>query len=193
MPKEKISLINPRTEDLDAFYFWEQVDEKQEAAKWNGPYYKVPKRTREEFAKKWMDNEILPGVPGLMVICADEKFIGTVTAFWISKETNWAETGIVIYDPVYWNGGYGTVAYKLWLDFLFETTELHRLGMSTWSGNLRMIKCAEKCGMREEARIRQARIVNGEFYDGIKMGILRSEWEAKKKNAYTNPPVKYNQ
>jgi RimJ/RimL family protein N-acetyltransferase len=49
--------------------------------------------------------------------------------------------------------------------------------MSTWSGNVRMMKVAEKIGMKEEARIRQARIVNGEYFDAIKMGILRQEWE----------------
>ena len=41
--------------------------------------------------------------------------------------------------------------------------------MSTWSGNHRMIKVAEKIGMIEEARIRDARIVDGCFYDAIKM------------------------
>lgn len=30
---------------------------------------------------------------------------------------------------------------------------------------------------RKEARIRKARIVRGEYYDAIKMGILREEWE----------------
>ena len=49
-------------------------------------------------------------------------------------------------------------------------------GMSTWSGNARMIKVAEKIGMKEEARVRQARMVDGKYFDAIKMGILRSEW-----------------
>ncbi|MEX0417839.1 GNAT family N-acetyltransferase, partial [Bacillus sp. C30] len=68
-------------------------------------------------------------------------------------------------------------AYKLWIDFLFRSTELHRLGMSTWSGNIRMMKVAEKMGMKEEARIRQARMVDSKYFDAIKMGILRKEWE----------------
>ena len=50
------------------------------------------------------------------------------------------------------------------------------LGISTWSGNKRMIKLAKKVGMKEEACIRQARIVEGQLYDAIKMGILRDEW-----------------
>jgi RimJ/RimL family protein N-acetyltransferase len=41
-----------------------------------------------------------------------------------------------------------------------------------------MIKAAEKVGMQEEARIRKARTVEGKYYDAIKMGVLREEWEA---------------
>lgn len=45
-----------------------------------------------------------------------------------------------------------------------------------------MMKVAKKLGMTEEARIRDARIVNGEYFDAIKMGILRKEWEEIKRN-----------
>lgn len=72
--------------------------------------------------------------------------IGSVGSHWLDKNTNWLETGIVIYDHDFWSGGYGSEAYKLWIDFLFESTGLHRLGMSTWSRNIRMMKVAEKLG-----------------------------------------------
>jgi len=86
--------------------------------------------------------------------------------------------GVVIYNPDYWGGGYGSEAFRLYIDYLFTNTELHRLGITTWSGNTRMIKTAERIGMKEEARIRQARTVNGKYYDVVQMGILRNEWEA---------------
>lgn len=111
------------------------------------------------------------------MIRAEGKVVGYVGAYWIDKNTNWLETGIVIYDKDYWNGGYGSEAYKLWIDFLFKSTGLHRLGMSTWSGNERMMKVAERIGMSLEARIRNARTVEGQYFDAIKMGMLREEWE----------------
>ncbi len=40
-----------------------------------------------------------------------------------------------------------------------------------------MIKVAKRIGMQEEARIRKARMVEDKYYDAIKMGILREEWE----------------
>ncbi len=40
-----------------------------------------------------------------------------------------------------------------------------------------MMKVASKSGMIEEARIRRGRVVKGDFYDAIQMGILREEWQ----------------
>ncbi|MGX0060701.1 RimJ/RimL family protein N-acetyltransferase, partial [Staphylococcus hominis] len=34
------------------------------------------------------------------------------------------------------------------------------------------------------AKIREARIVNGEYYDAIKMGILKKEWKDFLKNTH---------
>lgn len=106
----------------------------------------------------------------------DNNFIGTVGSYWIDKNTNWLEIGIVIYNSDYWESGIGTEVFQLWIDYLFKKDFVHRLGISTWSGNKRMIKLAQKVGMREEARIRQARSVNGQYFDAIKMGILKCEW-----------------
>ncbi|WP_066299160.1 GNAT family N-acetyltransferase [Bacillus sp. FJAT-29937] len=174
----KVELREATQQDIDELYFWKYEEKEQEAKKWNGPYIPEPYITKEQFQIDWEKNyEIVPNIPNTLIIFAGDKLIGTVGCYWVDKNTNWLETGIVIYDKNYWNGGYGTEAYKLWIDFLFSSTELHRLGISTWSGNIRMIKVAEKLGMKEEARIRQARMVNGEYFDAIKMGILRKEWE----------------
>ncbi|WP_412762899.1 hypothetical protein [Priestia aryabhattai] len=41
-----------------------------------------------------------------------------------------------------------------------------------------MIKLIGEKVLLREARIREARIVNGNYFDSIKMGILRREWES---------------
>lgn len=175
---QKIVLKEATYQDFDELYYWKYEEKEQEAKKWNGPYIPERKKTKEDFMESWERNYwIFPNVPNTLIIFVEDKLIGTVGCYWVDKNTNWLETGIVIYDKNYWNGGYGTEAYKLWIDFLFRSTELHRLGMSTWSGNIRMMKVAEKMGMKEEARIRQARIVDSKYFDAIKMGILRKEWE----------------
>ncbi|SUM64273.1 GNAT family N-acetyltransferase [Staphylococcus hominis] len=67
--------------------------------------------------------------------------------------------------------------FKKWINYLFKETDANRIGTSTWSGNIRMMKVASKAGMIEESRIRKGRVVEGNFYDAIQMGILREEWQ----------------
>ena len=66
---------------------------------------------------------------------------------------------------------------KLWIDHLFHSMPLVRVGYTTWSGNERMIRVGEKLGMQMEARIRKVRYYDGYYYDTIRMGILREECE----------------
>ncbi len=177
---EKVSLREATQEDVNELYYWKYEEKKQEAKKWNAPYIPERRFTKEKYINSWKkEYELFPSVPRILAIIINEKTVGTVSCYWVDKHTNWLETGIVIYDPDYWSGGYGAEAYRMWVDFLFESTHLHRLGMSTWSGNIRMIKTAAKIGMKEEARVREARIVNGEYVDSIKMGVLRREWHKK--------------
>lgn len=55
--------------------------------------------------------------------------------------------------------------------------ELVIIHCMNWSGNERMIRVGEKLGMQIEARIRKVRYHEGFYYDSIRMGILREEWE----------------
>ena len=170
----------PQKKYLSDLYFWRFEDEVQESFKWNGSYFPKPttKLSKQEFIEQEFKNKyLLETIPSTMFIIKDEEFIGTVHACWESEVTSWMEIGIVIYNPDYWSGGYGTSALKQWIDYIFTNSDIHRIGFSTWSGNIRMIKLAEKLGMQQEACIRKARIVEGEYYDAIKMGMLREEWK----------------
>ncbi|MMZ64390.1 putative ribosomal N-acetyltransferase YdaF [compost metagenome] len=105
------------------------------------------------------------------------KVIGSVSYYWEHKPSLWLEMGIGIFDSQYWSGGYGTRALRLWITHLFNTLPLVRVGFTTWSGNHRMMKVGEKLDMTLEARLRKCRYYNGEYYDSIRMGLLREEWE----------------
>jgi putative hydrolase of HD superfamily len=110
----------------------------------------------------------------------DDSLLGTVSRYWISQETNWPAIGISIYDPVNWRKGLGYEALGLWCQYLFDNEpNFVRLDLRTWSGNIGMIRLAEKLGFQQEAVFRMARIVDGEYYDGLGYGILRTEWDAR--------------
>ncbi|HEU4963949.1 MAG TPA: GNAT family protein [Bacilli bacterium] len=168
-------------QDVEVLYHRTYEAEDREYQKWNGPYFTIEPKTREAFREQLQPRLDAVGTEETrraLVIEADGKLIGQVSWYWVSEVTNWMEAGIVIMDSRYWSGGYGTEAFRMWVDYLFAHMDIVRLGLATWSGNERMIGLARKLGMIEEARIRKARIVDGEYYDSVKMGILREEWEA---------------
>ena len=42
-----------------------------------------------------------------------------------------------------------------------------------------MMKVGEKLGMTKEAQIRRVRYWEGHYYDSVKYGVLREEWNQK--------------
>jgi putative hydrolase of HD superfamily len=181
---KQIILRDWDTHDLPIYERWLQPG--HEWKQFDGPYYAGP--SGEEITEIIQDRETAiefadwPNPRHQLIIAnsTDNLMIGQVSWYWISEETNWPALGIVIYDPQHWRKGIGYEALGLWSDYLLEVQPLFvRLDLRTWSGNAGMMRLAQKLGYREEARFRKARIVNGEYYDGLGYGILREEWVAR--------------
>jgi RimJ/RimL family protein N-acetyltransferase len=144
---------------------------------YDGPYY--PKMTEEEVEStfKRFNNNSLSSNRMVIADKETDELLGTVSWYWQSEESNWKSIGLTIYDETSWSKGIGYNSLKFWINHLFiEDKNLTRLDLRTWSGNIGMIKLSQKLGFREEARFRNARIVDGKYYDSIGMGILREEW-----------------
>lgn len=176
-------LLRPITiSDLKAYEYWKLPIHKYQ--KLNGPYFK--KRTRDEvkaYIKRLntiFQESIENPLPNRQLIVNEsDKIIGEVSWYWKSEETLWMEIGIVIFDEKYWGKGIGFQAMNLWITQLFKTKKnIVRLGLTTWSGNIGMMKLSKKLGLKQEALYRKARIVNGVYYDSVSYGILREEWES---------------
>jgi RimJ/RimL family protein N-acetyltransferase len=174
--REKELIIRPII-DEDLPKLWELIykEESPEWKKWDAPYFEHRHVPYEEFVSK---KEDIVKQDSRWAIEVNGEVIGTVSYYWEHKPSNWLEMGIVIYHSKFWNGGYGSRALLLWINHLFNTLPLVRVGYTTWSGNERMIKVGEKLGMTMEARLRKCRYYNGKYYDSIRMGLLREEWES---------------
>ena len=97
-----------------------------------------------------------------------------------SQKHEWC-VGIDICEDDYLNRGLGTEALRLWIDYLFANSEIHRLALETWSFNPRMTRVAEKVGFHFEGRLREAQEWQGEWLDKLQFGMLRSEWEGARR------------
>lgn len=167
--------------DLDDYLYLNHPN--REFHKFNGPYYK---RDSEEELKKYVDGLKLRFLQDEKSVLKNRKMIvnkdsneliGQVNWYWKSEETLWMEVGIVIFNENYWGMGLGYMALKMCINEVFrDNPRLVRIGLSTWSGNERMMKLAEKIGLEKEAVYKKARIVNNEYYDALSYGILRSSW-----------------
>ena len=182
---EKVILKIIEKEDIPILWQLIYGTENPEWKKWDAPYFpleRIDYKTYEENLLQRMET----GIDDRMLIIADNQIIGIVSYYWEHKPSNWLETGIVIYSRTYWNGGYGTEALEMWTNHLFESLPIPRVGLTTWSGNKRMMKVGEKLGMKLEGRMRKCRFYNGEYYDSIRMGVLREEWYGKRRISYNN-------
>lgn len=175
----RITLRTRTVDDLPILYDLIYGCEQPEWKNYDAPYFPLESRTYAQFIERWGADLHSDELPDDLLIEADGQIIGMVTYYWESQATRWLEAGIVIYSSEYWSGGYGTEALSLWVGFLFQNLTIARVGITTWSGNPRMIRCAEKVGMQLEGRMRKCRYYQGVYYDSIRMGMTREEWEAQ--------------
>ncbi|WP_332646789.1 GNAT family N-acetyltransferase [Lysinibacillus sp. 54212] len=176
MYQDQELMIRP-VEESDMIRLWELIykEEQPEWKKWDAPYFPHKAIAYEEFlpqGRQWIhrDNFWVIEVSGIVR--------GIISYYWEHEPSQWLEMGIVLHEGDSWGKGLGTRALKLWINHLFVTLPLVRVGYTTWSGNERMIRVGEKLGMKMEARIRKVRYYNGDYYDSIRMGLLREEWES---------------
>ncbi len=141
---------------------------------WDAPYWPIEKvPTLEEYLELV---KAAPVNPWRKYVALDGELCGLVNASWEDAASGWAEAGIVLYRPGNWGRGLGRRALTLWLEELFADARLHRVSLTTWSGNERMVKLALSLGFTEEARMREARLWRGRRWDSVRYGILRREW-----------------
>lgn len=175
-----IKLRRLKIYDLEKYEYWKSPEHKYHLL--NGPYFRKKNTSEIKEQIELLRGDLMNGKSVLnnvrVIVNEKDKIIGEVSWYWKSEETYWLEIGIVIFDENFWNKGIGFSALKIWIDEVFkEKTEIIRIGITTWSGNSGMIKLATKLGMKEEARYRKARIVNGKYFDSVSYGMLKEEWK----------------
>lgn len=119
-----------------------------------------------------------PEVPYSLEVDVDGVHIGTVSQYFVDEHYHWISRkdaqnkphfytlGIDIAESSYWGRGYGTQALAAWIKYFLDRGEAV-LCLQTWSGNARMIHCAQKLGFTECNRETGNRSVRGQIYDGL--------------------------
>ena len=147
-------------ENWDAPWEKEDSDEEAERISWR-EYYESVKSLPDNILRRKFEIEY------------DGKHVGWVSSYYINDGFEWTReqtdrlaVGIDICEPNAWGKGIGTNSLRAFIDYYFENGE-DKLYTQTWSGNIRMIRCAQKLGFAECNRNIGSRMVNGEKFDGL--------------------------
>ena len=153
---------------------WEPIesDEETERTSWREYYESVKDLPddvrRPKFEIEWNGRHI--GWVSSYPIDENYEWIGEVK----DGQTVYRAIGIDICDPDVWGKGIGTNALRAFMNYYFENG-VDELYTQTWSGNVRMLRCAEKLGFVECNRNVGTREVDGKKYDGLTFRLKREE------------------
>lgn len=131
-------------------------------------YIKSLENSKDEiaFAIRWKKNDI---------------HIGNIAIKKIDRINRSAELAIIIGDKNYWNKGAGSEAYRLMIDYGFNTLNLNRLSSGQTVKNTGMINICKKMGMKKEGHIREVLFKNGEYLDAVIYSIIKKDIKNKNK------------
>ena len=113
------------------------------------------------------------------VIDVDGRAVGGVSLFGSDELAHHAEVGIGLL-PEARGRGIGTAAIAQIVEFAFVRCNLRRLHLEAIESNVGAIRVYEKAGFVVEGRQREHAWVRGRYEDIVRMGLLRSEWEARR-------------
>ncbi|HLF03492.1 MAG TPA: GNAT family protein [Anaerolineales bacterium] len=110
---------------------------------------------------------------------ADDRLIGFAKLDGISWTHGSARLTMAIGSTADWDKGYGREALQMILRYAFGELNLYRIGAWTFEYNERGLRFLQMAGFQVEVRQRQSIHRDGRRWDGIWLGLLRSEWESK--------------
>lgn len=159
-------------ENVDNFYKWFNDPEIRRLI---GEVYPLSKIEAKEKFESWIKEK--NSVSLSIMTKKDNKWIGIIGLININNAHRHAEIGIVIGEKDYWSKGYGREAIKLILNYGFNRLNLHRIYLGMIDYNTRAKKAYKSLGFVQEGILREKFYIDGNYYDGIVMSILRKEWE----------------
>jgi len=171
----RIILRTTTEKDLADYQRWS--DPTLPAWQFDGPWFNDDHSALLCRRQKWLQSDRLAPYSVLEIDTLERTHIGWVSVYHKENDPHMTKIGINIVEDAYWGQGLGTEAMRLWIDYLFVNRGFTRIGFSTWSGNPGPIIIGRKLGFDLEALIRKGCEIEGKFYDRVKMGILRTEWE----------------
>jgi len=111
----------------------------------------------------------------------DKKPIGTAEVSLIDWVNGWANVGISIGEPAYWNKSIATEATEMIIEYAFNELNLNKLQGCAAIENIGSWSVAEKLGFVFEGIGKHNMYVDGKYLDEKRYCLLKEDW-LKSKN-----------
>lgn len=186
---EKIVLRHEKHDgDIEDAFRWINLEEWQYYDEPDATFHPISRRAFEEQRQRPKPSSRDSG--RWEIDTREGEHVGWVSYYKLDEAARIVYVGLDLPEEHTWGLGYGTEALQLWIDYLFDSFDLIVVRAATWSGNLRMMRCAEKCGLKEMARLphRADYSVRGERLERIEFAVSRSDWKEARENQETEDP-----
>ena len=132
-----------------------------------------------EIERQWVQNAINQNKEVRLAICTidDNLYIGNIYLTGIDYVNRKATSHILIGNHDYWNGGYGTEAMHLLLDYAFNHKNLRRIEAIVLEDNIGSCKMHEKLGYKRAGLLRESVYKDGCYKNQVHYALLKSEYK----------------
>lgn len=137
-----------------------------------------PQAMRKRFAEDGFSSD---AAERLLVCDESGAVIGSVSHFLAHRYATARELGWSIHEPALRGRGYGSAAVQALVDYLFLNLPINRLACSMAPGNIASRRVAEKAGFKYEGFLRGVVFMQGAYQDGELLGMVRGDWEARRR------------
>jgi RimJ/RimL family protein N-acetyltransferase len=112
----------------------------------------------------------------LAVVARDtDTHIGNVKLGPIDRNHRVADMGLLIGDRAYWGRGIATEVIRLVARYAFDEFGLRKVTAGCYSTNRGAIRAFERAGFAHEGLRKKQYQSNGEYVDGVMLGLLRTD------------------
>jgi len=107
-----------------------------------------------------------------IVLIENGRHIGNIKIHRINRAHAHAEMSLLIGEKSCWGQGIGSEAIRLAAGHAFNIIKLHKVYAGCYANNIGSVRAFKKAGFKEEALMKDHYMFEGQYIDGIQLGLV---------------------
>jgi len=174
----RLRLRNFTEADEESFFAYRNEPQVAKYQGWEIPYprerarqlIKTMKRADLPFTGEWTQYAV--------ALKSTNQLAGDIGCYFKKEDARQVVLGFTIAPP-YWRMGYASEILQVFINFLFEKMNVHRITADCDAENTASYRTLEKLGFRREAHFIESFLMNGVYTSEYYYAILEREWRQR--------------